>query len=269
MGQKDASRRRPDDGKSSNGSHLKWLSEIIVGVISGLIVAFAFTSTGHATGVYGADFFSRSKPTCENPQWLLRVPADQIFANSYYTALDTMPHSGILHSADLSIDNNPRTAWLQWWPINKSNNNGNADNNNIAWKFTLPYDIRLICIINGWTRDSVTYGSTLPIGDAIIFQPSKKSAATVTKACGNEPIKVHFQDYINQGDSYDWKAVTMNCRTRRLALRIEDVSNASVRMRKNQLDMSPDPAQANISEPLVGLSEVEFYYAPSYLSYVP
>jgi hypothetical protein len=60
-----------------------WFSGIVPGVISGAIVTFAITATGHSSGVRLLQMVRLAKPpTCTNPGWLMQVPDDQILANS-------------------------------------------------------------------------------------------------------------------------------------------------------------------------------------------
>lgn len=240
----------PTDSGNRKSGHRKYFRgrklvyEIVIGVVAGLIATFVFTATGHAMGIYGVDLISHSKPTCESPQWLLQIPDNQTRATSYYYAT--------VHTPDLTIDNKLGTAWLQWWP---KSGEGSVYNN-IVWVFDKRYRIQLICIINGWTRDSTTYGNTLPIGSVIIFHPNPNTATQIMNVCGRKPTQVNFPDYIKEGNSYDWKAVKMNCMTNSLALRIQDVSSSSLKMRSGRLYVSKD------NEPRVGLSEIRFYYAP-------
>lgn len=129
------------------------------GVISGAIVTFAITATGHSTGMRIWQMVHGTKsPSCADPGWLLQVPDDPILANSWYATRDSLPHYGTLHTPDLTVDNNVRTAWLQWWPtsgLSKSVSSGNY----ITWSFAQSYDIRLVCILNGWAEDSTTFNS--------------------------------------------------------------------------------------------------------------
>lgn len=242
-----------------------WLGGLLSGIISGALVSFALTPTGHAVGVYA--FQLDSKPTCGNPQWLMQVPDDQIFANSYYFSPDTLPYYGILHVPDYSIDGDLRTSWLQWWPTTNLNQ-GNQSYNYITWSFPHSYDIRLICIINGWTEDSNTYESTLPIGKATIYSSyASNSKLRTYRLC---PITTaELKDYI-RAYTYQWQGVSFGCATNTITLQIDSVARTSIKDRLGHLDMVPEPRPYNqISMPLVGLSEVRFYYAPAILSHMP
>jgi hypothetical protein len=260
----------PPDGGNQRATDKHWWNHIKMGgffsgIISGLIVAFALTPTGHASGTYilGRD----PRPNCSNPQWLLKVPDDQIFASSYYFTYDTIPLYGILHDPSLSIDGNLRTAWLQWWPTTDLNNNIIL-NSNITWTFPNSYNIRLICIIDGWTEDSHTYAKTLPIGSATIY--SAIAGSTPPRAsplCAKRAAS--FTDYIQKGDSYQWQGFEFSCKTKNVTLAIDGVSKASEKAR-DKLDLVPDTSlPGNAKEPLVGISEINFYYAPSVLSHLP
>jgi hypothetical protein len=247
-----------------------WLSGLISGIISGIIsgalVSFALTPTGHAFGVY---VFQRDPtPSCTNPQWLMQVPDDQIFANSYYFSPDTLQYYGILHSPDYSVDGDLRTSWLQWWPTTNMNQ-GNVSYNYVSWTFPTEYHIRLICIINGWTEDSNTYESTLPIGKATIYSSyaSNSKSSTNYQLCGNTTVSL--RDYID-AYTYQWQGVSFDCSANSISLRIDSVASSSIIDRAGHLDMVPEPKpDSNIKMPLVGLTEVRFYYAPSFLSHLP
>lgn len=249
-------------------SRFGWLggliSGLISGIISGAVVSFALTPTGHAFGVY---VFQRDPtPNCSNPQWLMQVPDDQIFANSYYFSPDTLHYYGILHIPDYSIDGDLRTSWLQWWPTTNMNQ-GNQSDNYITWSFPQKYAIRLICIIDGWTEDSNTYESTLPISKATIYSSYVSNSKVRTyQLC---PIIIaHLKDYIN-AYTYQWQGVPFDCAANSITLQIDGVAGTSIKDRVGHLDMVPEPSpNSNISAPLVGLSEVRFYYAPSFLSHL-
>ncbi len=246
-------------------SRLGWLGGLISGIISGALVSFALTPTGHAFGVYALQ--ADPTPSCGNPQWLMQVPNDQIFANSYYFSLDTLQHYGILHVPDYSIDGDLRTSWLQWWPTTNMNH-GNQSDNYITWSFPQEYNIRLICIIDGWTEDSNTYESTLPIGKATIYSSYVSNSQVSTyRLC---PITIaQLKDYIN-AYTYQWQGVSFDCAANSITLQIDSVAGSSMKDRMGHLDMVPEPlSNSNISAPLVGLSEVRFYYAPSFLSHLP
>ena len=242
-----------------------WLGGLISGIVSGALVSFALTPTGHALGVYA--FQADPTPNCGNPQWLMQVPDDQIFANSYYFSPDTLQHYDILHIPDYSTDGDLRTSWLQWWPTTNMNH-GNHSYNYITWSFPHRYDIRLICIINGWTEDANTYESTLPIGKAVIYSSYlSNSKVQAYRLC---PIATaQLKDYIN-AYTYQWQGVSFDCAANSITLQIGGVARASIKDRAGHLDRVPEPSpNTNIGVSLVGLSEVRFYYAPAILSHLP
>jgi hypothetical protein len=238
------------------------ISGLISGIISSAVVSFALTPTGHATEVLLYHHFSR--PSCNNPQWLLQVPDDDIFANSYYFAIDTVPHYGLLHPPGLTVDGNLGTAWLQWWPTKRG---GAYDY--ITWTFPNRYNVRLICVVNGWTEDNNTYYDTLPIGTATIYSSAGSSHAPPVRETACPATTVALKDYINSY-SYRWQGIFFRCETDGVTLRIDSVSPSSIAARRGSLIPAPEPPpDEHISEPLVGLSEVRFYYAPRFLSLVP
>jgi hypothetical protein len=116
-------------------------------------------------------------PSCNNPGWLLQVPDDQILANSWYAATDTLQNYGTLHTPDLTVDGNPRSAWLQWWPTSGLSTNPSSGNY-ITWQFARPYDIRLVCILNGWEEDSNTFGSVEPVKSVTIGNTAPACSGT-------------------------------------------------------------------------------------------
>lgn len=255
----------PNQQGSSKRNRFGWLGGLISGVISGALVSIALTPTGHAMGVYA--FRVDPVPNCSNPQWLMQVPDDQIFSDSYYFSPDTLPYYGILHVPDSSTDSNLRSSWLQWWPTTNMNG-GNQSDNWISWSFPHKYDIRLICVINGWTEDNNTYQSALPIGKATIYS-NYASNFKVKDYQLCPPITAHLADFINNY-TYQWQAVPFGCATNSITLQIDNVDETSVKARTGHLDMVPEPPPNNkIKAPLVGLSEVRFYYAPAILSHLP
>jgi hypothetical protein len=243
----------------------KWLGGFISGVISGLIVSFVLTPTGRAAGIYATQL--DPEPSCSNPQWLMQLPDDQIFPDSYYFSPDTLPYYKILHTPDYSVDGSLRTAWLQWWPTSNLNA-GDTTKNYITWSFPHRYDIRLICIINGWQEDNNTNQSTLPIGKALVSSGyASNSKPPSYKLC--PPVTTQLNDYIHTY-TYQWQAVSFSCATNSVTLQIESVTASSMEARKGHLDSVPEPSPfSKIRAPLVGLSEVRFYYAPAVLSHLP
>lgn len=259
-----------DAGKEDTAERKRfgWIGGLIIGVVSGIIsgavVSFALTPTGHALAVYV--FQGHPTPSCDNPKWLMQVPDDQIFANSYYFSLDTLQDYKILHVPDYSVDGDLRTSWLQWWPTTNLNQGNQADNY-ITWSFTTKYSIRLICIVNGWTEDSTTYADTLPIGKATIYSSYASNAKVNNyQLCRVTPVQLN--DYI-YAYTYQWQGVSFHCSTNSISLQIDSVASSSIKDR-DDLDMVPEPGPNNKTKaPLVGLTEVRFYYAPSFLAHLP
>lgn len=163
-------------------------------------------------------------PTCSDPKWLVAVPNDQISATSYYVAKP--------HSANLTVDGNQDTAWLQRWPTTDLPGN-KPRYNRIHWDFSPnAYDLRLICIIDGWTQDYQTYESTEPIRNATIDLR--------TKSCPLYPAT-----FINKGFTHKWQEVRVLCKT------------SNVRLVVQSTYQTKGPWH------LTGISEVKFYYTPS------
>jgi len=232
-----------------------WVSGIASGLISGAIVTFAITATGHSTGVRLLQMVSLAKaPTCANPGWLQQVPDDQILANSWYAALDNLPHYRTVHTPDLTVDGNVRTAWLQWWPTSGFGNKYPLSGNYITWSFAQPYDVRLVCILNGWDEDSTTFNSVKPVKYATIGNSAP--------GCSGTPVKLNIHTY-----AYRWNAVPLlhSHSTRMLCLQI----SRPYRGLQGDLRCSPGPTgHAKSCRVLTGLSEVRFYYSPMPLNWV-
>ena len=80
-----------------------WISGILTGLITGAVVTFAITPTGHSAEFRVLQMANSAKsPSCTDPGWLLQVPDDQILANSWYQAMDNVPDYKTLHTPDLS-----------------------------------------------------------------------------------------------------------------------------------------------------------------------
>jgi hypothetical protein len=231
-----------------------WVSGIASGLISGAIVTFAITATGHSTGVRLLQMVSLAKaPTCANPGWLQQVPDDQILANSWYAQLDKLPHYQTVHTPDLTVDGNVRTAWLQWWPTKGLSANA-ASGNYITWSFAQPYDVRLVCILNGWEEDSTTFNNVEPIKYATMGNSAP--------GCSGTSVKLKIHTY-----TYTWNEVQLSHShsTRLLCLQI----NRTYRRHKTRLDCVPGPkGHVTPCRMLTGLSEVRFYYSPMPLNWV-
>jgi hypothetical protein len=232
-----------------------WFSGIVSGVISGAIVTFAITATGHSTGVRLLQMVRLAKPpTCTNPGWLMQVPDDQILANSWYAARDNLQYYQTVHTPDLTVDGNVRTAWLQWWPTGGLSTN-TSSGNYITWSFAQSYDVRLVCILNGWEEDSTTFNYVEPIERATIGNSAP--------GCSGPSVKLKVHSY-----SYTWNPVQLphSHSTRLLCLQISSV----YRLKKTPTNCAPGPPKHMYPcRMLTGLSEVRFYYSPMPLDRVP
>ena len=234
-------------------------SQLFIGVASGLVsgalVTFSITATGHSVGVRMLQMVHwANAPSCTNPGWLLQVPDDQILANSWYAALDTLPHYETLHTPDLTVDGNVRTAWLQWWPTKGLSQNASSGNY-ITWSFAQPYDVRLACILNGWEEDSRTFNSVEPV--------KYVTMGDTAPGCNGTGKKLKIHTY-----TYAWNQVQLSHShsTRLLCLQIRHPYLLS----KKQLDCAPGPnGYRRPCRVLTGLSEVRFYYSPAPLNWMP
>jgi hypothetical protein len=240
------------------------LQGCLVGLITGLItsvaIAFYLTPTGQAT--LTALRHLVVKPTCANQQWLLQVPDNEIFANAYYIQSDTIPNYSVYHRPNYTIDGDLGTAWLQQLPAGQRSNW-------IEWSFNQRYDIRLICVVDGWAEDSRTYARTYPIGTASVYatNPDKAQPRSgplpASPTCPDATTK--FKDYLQPNgfvnDGYQWQSVSFHCLTSNIVLYIDSVSGKSVKNRRHDVWGPP--------QPLTGISEIRFYYCPTILCWLP
>jgi hypothetical protein len=149
---------------------------------------------------------------------------------------------------------------LQWWTTNDLNNGTRRKNNNlIYWVFAQRYDVRLVCVVDGWMDNSITYKETLPIGSAALLKIKPGVPVPVPDDVCRKPHT--FKDFIKQGASYQWQGINVDYETQGLALVICDISPESEKSRPG-LETVLDPN--NVSRPLVGLSEIRFYYVPDF-----
>ncbi len=247
------------------------ISGIVSGLLTSILVSFYFTATGQATLI--AITHHLAKPSCNDPQWLLQVSDNGIFANAYYFQQDTIPGYRSLHTPNSTIDGDLNTAWLQFWP-SPSTHSPNKNSDYIEWTFPQRYDVRLICIVDGWTEDSTTYVATLPIGTAKVYVTNPTTAIppiglpSISDHCASRTQP--FTDYLGKDgsirDSYQWQGVPFHCNTSNIVLHIMRVSNSSMNYREGHL------AQAQLGKykaPLTGLSEIRFYYCPAMLCFLP
>jgi hypothetical protein len=247
-----------------------WLIGIVTGLISGIVVAFYLSTTGQAALTAARHYLT--KPSCGNPQWLLQVPDSEVFANAYYIQSDQIKGYGSFHVASNTIDGDLGTSWLQMWP-SPSTYLGAGDSDYIEWSFAQPYDVRLICVVDGWAADLQTYRDTLPIGTATAYVtdeavPPAVGSPSPSSTCASQHAT--FQDYLQKNGSvtsaYQWQPVPFHCKTSDVVLRIDGVSRTSTALRNPYLVKSSlDGYQA----PLAGLSEIKFYYCPTVLCWLP
>jgi hypothetical protein len=247
-----------------------FLIGILTGLISGVVVSFYLTATGQAAFTALRNHFV--KPSCANPEWLLQVPSSDVFASAYYMQRDQVPGYGAFHVAGNTIDGDLGTSWLQFWP-SLSTGSGKSSSDYIEWSFAKHYDVRLICIVNGWTEDVYTYKATLPIGGATVYAtdeaaPPPVGSPSPSKTCASQ--NESFKDYLQKNDTvefaYQWQPITFHCVTNNVILHIDSVSETSIALRDSYLvDSSLDGHRA----PLTGLSEVKIYYCPAVLCLLP
>jgi hypothetical protein len=257
-----------------------WLTGIVTGIISGALVSFYLTATGQAAFTAIRDHFAQ--PTCANPQWLLQVPDSEVFANAYYMQHDQIPDYGLYHVASNTIDGNLSTSWLQFWPSPSADSATSASpgekssSDYITWAFPQNYDVRLICVVDGWTENAHTYVDTLPIGRATVYVTGSTSEApsvgspVPSSMCASRTVA--FKDYIQEdGDTqfaYQWQPIAFHCVTDNIVLYIDDVSANSVAVR-TKYHFLVDSSLGTYTKPLTGLSEVRFYYCPAILCALP
>jgi hypothetical protein len=231
-------------------------SGIVAGIISGALVSFFLTPTGQA--LKSLMVHPTTPPSCSNPEWLLQVPDNQITADSFYIAPDTVPDHGITaHSADSTVDGSDNTAWLQWWPTTQFNG-AELRFNRIHWEFPSKYNIRLICVVDGWTADEITYSTTRPVRYAVI-NFSKRGCHHYNKTFSNK-----------SGFTHEWQQVSVSCDTRNVVLQVDSAYKA-VTVSGISPDCVPPPPKSGPSRctELTGISEVKFYYSPGILAPLP
>jgi hypothetical protein len=222
------------------------IGKIIGGLvaISGLVLAVSTTSSGKSAESY---VLGRGTPTCADPKWLLQVPDSQIAVTAFYY------HQP--YSADLTIDGSQSTAWLQWWPTTDFNGYKPGDNY-IRWDFSpVQYNLRLICIADGWNRDILAWSATEPIRRATIKLGSNGCPAYEKKFSNNGFLG---------GFPAEWQQVRVLCRTSVVSLVVDSTYKAA-----SPLCVSLPPGVGITGcRPLTGISEVRFYYSPGVLQWV-
>lgn len=247
-----------------------WLIGIATGLISGIVVAFYLSASGQAT--LTAIRHHLTRPSCSNPQWLLQVPNSEVFTSAYYEQMDQIKGYGSFHIATNTIDGDLGTSWLQVWP-SPSTYLGAGSSDYIEWSFAQPYNVRLICIVDGWAADLQTYRDTLPIGTATVYVtneavPPPGGSPSPSNTCTSQHAS--FRDYLHKDGSvtsvYQWQPVPFHCKTSDVVLHIESVSQTSTTLRTQYLVKS---SLNGHQAPLAGLSEIKFYYCPTILCWLP
>ena len=256
---KKLSARREKKRSSAKKQSSGWTAGIVTGLITGALVTFAVTPTGHSAEFRVLQVANSAKsPSCTNPGWLLQVPDDQILANSWYQAMDNVQDYKTLHTPDLTVDGNPRSAWLQWWP-SRGIHDGPGSGNYITWSFAQSYDIRLVCILNGWDEDIHTFDSAEPVKSATIGNKAPGCSGTQTK------LTTHSY-------TYAWNEVKLSHShpTSFLCLQITAPYHETYKTDK-LLTCAPVPqgSKGSLCRVLTGISEIRFYYSPSILDGVP
>ena len=239
--EKDVTTGKSGKKKVTTGKIVGALLTTLLGVL-GIVIGLWTTAGGKSAESY---LTSSGTPTCANPKWLLQVPDSQIYANAFYV------HEP--YSANLTIDGDQNTAWLQWWPTTDFNGNKPGDNN-IEWDFSpFSYNLRLICIADGWNQDLLAYDSVELIRKATIV-------------LGGNGCPVYEKEFRNNGfvgnSPAEWQQVEVLCRTSQVRLVVNSTYNA----------VSPrcatPPHEGTIGcLPLTGISEVRFYYSPDWLTW--
>jgi len=212
--------------------------------VFGLVLAVLTTAAGKSTEAF---LLGSGNPTCADPKWLLQIPDDQISVNAFYVRQPD--------SADLTIDGSQNTAWLQWWPTTKFKGNKPKDNY-IEWSFApIRYNLRLICIADGWNQDIVAWSSTELIRRATIN----------LKSDGCPIYKKKFNnDGFVRGSPDEWQQVKVHCKTSKVHLVVNATYNAVTPL---CVPLQPSKATTDCV-PLTGITEIRFYYSPDVLSAV-
>ena len=243
-----------------------WVIGIVTGLLSGAIVAFVPTASGQSTLARVSGFLA--KPTCDDPRWLVQIPDSDIFAAAYYEQRDGIPDYDLYHAPQNTVDGDLRTSWLQLWP-SFTTSLGSKSSDYIEWQFPRAYKLRLICVIDGWTEDDITYYRTLPVGTATVYvtnpdsNPPRSGSPAPERGC---PVRVQrFADYLAPHEelsyTYQWQPIEFSCRARDVVLHIDTVDAQSIKDRP-QLALSE---LDGVKRPITGISEIRFYYCPTML----
>jgi len=240
------------DANGSDKKHgtkfYKWIGIFFTVIVAPLAISFAFTPVGHSLVTYLYPL--HDKPTCDNPQWLYRVPPDsKVVSFAFYVTGGHYPH--------YTTDGDPETAWLQWWPTTALGH-GSFNRNYIEWSLDQRYDIKLVCIVNGWPKNEETYTSTLPIRRARIGTSVTTSSACKTTVSFETLNANSLLIERPQGFSF-------NCKTNNIVLQIISAQKEPRGGYHSSLKVVPYPGPGLRGAPLAGLSEISFYYFPSIL----
>jgi hypothetical protein len=211
--------------------------------VSGIVIGLSATAGGKSTESY---LVGNGTPTCADPKWLLQVPDSQIYASAFYVQEP--------FSAGQTVADNTSMAWLQWWPTTNFAGNKPADNY-IQWDFyPFNYNLRLICVVDGWNQNIVAYDSTEPIRKATIYL--------------GDGCPVYQETFSNNGFMggfpAEWQQVKVLCKTSVVHLVVDSTYNAA----KPLCATPPSGVGTTECRPLTGISEVRIYYSPDWLSWV-
>lgn len=212
--------------------------------ILGIALTLILTQTGQSIKNYIAN--PARKATCLHPRWLLPVPDNQISVSAFY-----VPRP---HFANKTVDGNPNTAWLQWWPTTDFYGYEQGDNY-IQWNLPNTYNLRLICVMDGWTQDTLTYHATEPVRKAAIDLLNKHCAR-------------YSKTFYNKGFATIWQPVRVYCKASKVRLYVKSVYHQQA-IATPYCVPPPLGTEANGCRRLTGISEIKFYYSPGPLSAVP
>jgi hypothetical protein len=162
-------------------------------------------------------------PSCSDPGWLREVKP---------TVSHAQKQVSDEYAPENTLDDDVRTAWMEKW-------RGDGGPDFIGWQFARRFNIRLVCIRNGWTRDTAVYNGTgRPKSVRLVGYKKSKEI----KSCG----KVHRFD----ADARDYKAY----QTLRFAC--DRASGAGLYIRSGY----PPDGQPLLTGTYVAISDVRFYY---------
>jgi len=210
--------------------------------IFAIALTLLLTQTGQSALTYAVDL--GAKPTCLHPRWLLEVPNSQISVTAFY-----VPRP---YFANQTVDGNLNTAWLQWWPTTDFGSYKPGDNY-VQWNLSNAYNLRLICVMDGWTQDILTYNSTEPIHKAVF---------DLLDRC-----PLYEKTFTNKGFTTTWQPVRVDCKTGKVRLYLKSVYRPAS---ATPYCVPPPPGTlVTHCRKLTGISEIRFYYSPGPLSLAP